>query len=129
MGKIVIEVPWDIDRREAVDAIASLALKSPHKRYGEWMKRLAEVVKEVVNPAKGDWQRWWTVATKAFELLYRGWSVEAAYNAVSQLARQMRISDVNKVRSLVEAINNRMEYILGVHAREEKSGQAQAGRR
>jgi ABC-type Zn uptake system ZnuABC Zn-binding protein ZnuA len=125
MGKITIEVPWDIGELEAVDAIASLALKKRHKQYGEWMRRLAEIVKREVNPPKGDWQRYWTLATYAFQYLYRGWDSRQVANYVAPLARELRIRDYQK---LVDAISRNMDYILGKHSRYEETGTA-GGRR
>jgi len=119
LGRITIEVPWDFGEREAVDAIASLALKKEHRRYGEWMRRLAEIVRREVNPPKGHWQAYWTVATKVFEILYHGWSEESARNYVAPLAREMRITNYDK---LVSAIARNMDYILGRHSRMESEG-------
>lgn len=116
MGKITIEVPWDIGEYEALDAIASLALKKRNKVYGEWLKRLAEIVKRTVNPRKGEWQKWWTIATKTFELLYRGWSERSAINYVAPLAREMGVTGYER---LVREIARNMDYILGVHSGEE----------
>jgi len=121
MARINIEVPWDISEREAVDAIASLALKRPNRVYGEWMKRLAEIVRREVNPRKGEWQKYWTIATKVFELLYRGWSEASAKNYVAPLAREMGIRNYEK---LVDAIAANMDYILGRHSKPEGSTQA-----
>lgn len=119
MARINIEVPWEIGEREAVDAVASLALKRPNKVYGQWMKRLAEIVREAVNPRKGEWQKWWTVATKTFELLYHGWSAQSARNYVAPLAREMGLTGYER---LVDAIAKNMDYILGRHSRPEQIG-------
>lgn len=126
MGRVVIEVPWDVDREEVIDAVVSLALKKPNKEYGRWMKRLADVIKREVNPPKGDWQRYWTLATYAFQYLYRGWSSKQVANYVAPLAKELRIREYTR---LIDAIARNMDYILGKKSEYEGSGGAAATRR
>lgn len=99
------------DYREAVEAAMILA-KEPHKRFGEYAARLADVVKITVQPTKGNWQAWWTVATRAFNFLYKGHTIDVAKAMASALAAEMGLRD-DLVEDLVEAIHANLPYILG----------------
>ncbi|MHA1590232.1 MAG: hypothetical protein ACTSVA_06485 [Candidatus Njordarchaeales archaeon] len=97
---------------ELVDASAT-RMKPLHKRYGTWMRRLAELVKRVVNPPKGQWQPWWTVATRVFTFAYKGGHSEEVCVAVARaLAEEMNL-DVGKAEELARQIKANISAIVG----------------
>jgi len=101
---------------ELLDAAAT-RMKEPHKRYGGWMKRLAELVKRVVNPPKGMWQPWWTIATRVFTFAYKGGHSEEVCVAIATaLAEEMGL-DGGKAEELARAIKNNVSRIVGERTR------------
>jgi len=108
VGRIEVENPTDY---EAVDVIASSALKQPHKKYGNWMRNLAGVVREYVKQ-KGRWQPVWTVATRVFGLAYHGHTVDVSKSLAHELASEMGIEDVD-IDGLVERIHAELQNISG----------------
>jgi len=90
------------DAYEQVDAVTSIALKEPHKKFGQWMRELANIVHTYYSPEiKGSWQALWTVATKAFSYGYKGHTLEATVAAVTPLADEFNISGAVDVEKLI----------------------------
>ena len=118
MSKITIEVPWEIGKREAVDAIASVALKEDHRRYGEYMKRLSHLIRQHVNPPKGDWQKYWTIATRVFSMCYGGHDLKTVDALAKELGRELRVNPATASK-LAKVIYDNMDYILGEKSRME----------
>ncbi len=82
-----VEEPYQM-----VDAVASVALKEPHKKYGNWMRELASIVHAYYTPEyKGSWQGLWTIATRAFSFGYRGYSLDNAIGVLRQLAAEFNV--------------------------------------
>jgi hypothetical protein len=77
--------------KEAVDAVASVKLKRPHRRFGEMMKRLAYDIKSALgaNYKKGSWQSIWPVATKIFSCAVSGWSLDTCKEMYRPLAQKL----------------------------------------
>ena len=101
---------------ELLDAAAT-RMKQRHKRYGGWIKRLAELVKRVVNPPKGMWQPWWTIATRVFTFAYKGGhSEEVCVGVARVLAEEMGL-DVGQAEELARAIKNNVSRIVGERTR------------
>jgi len=97
---------------ELLDASAT-RMKQLHKRYGTWAKRLAELVKRVVNPPKGQWQPWWTIATRVFTFAYKGGHTEEVCVAIARaLAEEMNV-DVGQAEELARAIKSNISAIVG----------------
>jgi len=84
MGKIKQLILEDLEPYESVDANASVALKAKHKVYGDMIRLLAEKIKGILGDSyrKGMWQAVWTIATKAFSLGVKGWSLETTKNTL-----------------------------------------------
>jgi len=103
MPKINIEVPdqWGLGKKEAVDALVSLALKEDHRKYGGWMRELANIVHGYYDPSiKGSWQALWTISTRAFSFGYRGHDLDATISALTPVAQEFNISgsvDIDKL--------------------------------
>jgi len=116
--KLVIEAP-DITPYEAVDVTASLMLKEPHRRFGDWMKRVASIVKEVLGEdrVKGQWQPYWTIATRVFGLVYRGHSKEVCATLARALAEEMQVDPGLAERIAEKIYDNKQEIIGGAKAR------------
>ena len=111
--KITLE---GLEPYELLDASAT-RMKNLHKRYGRWARRLAELVKRVVNPPKGMWQPWWTIATRVFTFAYKGGHNEDVCVAVATaLAEEMGI-DAGKAEELARAIKQNVSAIVGVKSR------------
>ena len=102
--------------QEAVDVTASANLKEPHRKYGGYIKRLSALIKQVVNPAKGAWQPWFTIATRIFGLAYRGHNTETCVAVARAIAEEMGI-DVSKAEDLAKVIVENKSYIIGEKAR------------
>jgi hypothetical protein len=102
------------DPYEWIDVVASSKLKAPHKRFGEYTKRLSAIIKEVVGDqlTKGGWQPWFTIATKVFGLVYRGHTLDVARAVATALASEMDV-DAGTAERLAEAIYNRKQEIIG----------------
>jgi len=101
---------------EAVDVVASASMKQPHKKYGGYIKRLAALIKQVVNPGKGEWQPWFTIATRVFGLAYRGHNTDTCVALARAIAEEMGI-DVSKAEDLAKVIVENKSYIVGEKAR------------
>lgn len=101
--------------KEAVDYVAT-DMKEAHKPYGQYAKRLADLVHEVVRPAKGMWQPWWTIAARVFGLAYSGHNENVLKGCASLLAEEMGL-DTEKAEELAEAINENMARITGEKAK------------
>jgi len=88
MGKIKQVVYEDLEPYESVDANASVALKEKHRIYGQMIRLLSEKIKTVIGDSyrKGMWQSVWTIATKAFSLGVKGWSLETTKNTLKPQA-------------------------------------------
>jgi len=112
MGKVVIEVPWDIDKREAVDAIASLALKRDHRVYGEISKKIADAIRPIYekNNKKYGWNALWAIATNVAKFIFSGYSdktIQAIANAIAQeygVPAQVANDIVVAVKSVFEEV-------------------------
>jgi len=91
MGKIKQVVYEDLEPYESVDANASVALKEKHRIYGQMIRLLAEKLKGVLGDSyrKGMWQSVWTVATKAFSLGVKGWSLDTTKNTLRPQAESL----------------------------------------
>jgi len=111
--EVRISVPdeWALGPLEGVDAVASVALKERHKRFGGWMKKLAGIVKKHYT-TKGNWQALWTIATRVFGLAYRGHSIEVGKALASALAPEMNV-DPGVAEELVEDIYKNLSDIVG----------------
>ena len=96
---------------EAVDVITSSELKEPHRRYGNWMKKLAGIVKEYYK-TKGNWQALWTIATRVFGLRYRGHSLEVLKSLAEALALEMNV-DPGIATEMAERIDKELSNIIG----------------
>ena len=80
------------DPYEAVDAVASVSMKHLHKKFGQWMRELANIVHTYYTPElKGKWQALWTIATRAFSFGYRGYSVERTIEICREIAREFNV--------------------------------------
>ena len=106
--RIEVEAPTDY---EAVDVIASSALKEPHRKFGRWMRGLAGIVSEFVKQ-KGRWQPVWTVATRVFGLAYHGHTPDVSRALAHELAREMGIEDID-IDGLVDRIHAELQNIIG----------------
>ena len=103
---------------ELVDASAT-RMKEPHRRYGNYAKNISIVVKRIVNPPKGQWQGWWTIATRCFGLAYTGgWDEDILVPFAKSLARKMGLDEA-KAEELAKYIKQNMAAIIGETAREE----------
>lgn len=107
-GKVVVEIV-NPSYGEAVDVVASTELKERHKPYGEMIRRLAEVIRRELKPRRGEWQKVWSVATKVFGYLYRGYSVNEVRGIATALGRAY---GVNGAR-ILDVVSKNIEYILG----------------
>jgi len=96
---------------EAVDVTASASLKEKHRKYGDWMKKLAGIVKKFYS-TKGNWQALWTIATRVFGLAYHGHSVDVSKALARELAGEMNI-DPGVAEDLVEAVYKNLSDIVG----------------
>ena len=111
--KITLE---GLEPYELID-VAATRMKRLHKRYGGWARNLAELVKRVVNPPKGTWQAWWTIATRVFTFAYKGGhNEEVCVGVALLLAREMGL-DEGKAEELARAIKMNVNRIVGVRAR------------
>jgi len=91
MGKVKQVVFEDLEPYESVDANASVALKEKHRIYGQMIRLLAEKLKGVLGDSyrKGMWQSTWTIATKAFSMGVKGWSLETTKNTLRPQAESL----------------------------------------
>lgn len=106
---------------EAVDVIASSVLKEPHRKFGGWMKELANLVHTYYTPEiKGHWQGLWTLATKCFSRGYKGWSMEAALDEARVIAREFNIEGVDFEKLCTES------YELGTRYGEKRAKRKKA---
>jgi hypothetical protein len=106
----------DFEPYELIDASATV-MKTTHKRFGQFAKRIAEIVKQVVNPQKMHWQAWWTIATRVFTFAYKGGhSEEVCVTVARSLAREAGL-DEDKAEELAKAIRNSLGRIVGEKAR------------
>ena len=108
---------------EAVDVVASASMKQPHKKYGSYIKRLSAIIKQVVNPGKGEWQPWFTIGTRVFGLAYRGHNTETCTALARAIAEEMGV-DVGKAEELAKVIVENKSYIVGEKARPGASEEA-----
>ena len=106
----------DLEAYETVDASATV-MKVPHKRFGQFSKRLAELVKQIVNPQKMHWQAWWTIATRVFTLAYRGGHRESVLVALARELAEEAGLDTAKAEELAKAIKANLGRIVGEKAR------------
>jgi len=106
----------DFEPYELIDASATV-MKTTHKRFGQFAKRIAEIVKQVVNPPKMHWQAWWTIATRVFTFAYKGGhSEEVCVTVARSLAREAGL-DEDKAEELAKTIRNSLGRIVGEKAR------------
>jgi hypothetical protein len=106
----------DLEPYELVDASATV-MKEPHKRFGQYAKRIAEIIKQVVNPPKMQWQPWWTIGTRVFTFAYKGGHSEDVCVAIArELAREAGV-DEGKAEELAKAIKASLGRIVGEKAR------------
>jgi hypothetical protein len=106
----------DIKPYELVDASATV-MKEPHKEFGNWMKKLATIVKDIGKPEKGHWQPYWTIATRVFGLVYKGGhSEEVAVSVAVAIAGEFGI-DAGKAEELARYISQNVQAIIGKKAR------------
>lgn len=97
--------------QEFIDAVGT-KMKEPHKKFGNYAKRLATIVKRVVNPSKGMWQPWWTIGARVFGFAHKGHNIDVCKAVATSLADEMGV-DPGKAEELAEAIYNNLAYILG----------------
>jgi len=103
MGKIKQVVHEDLEPYEAIDAVASVALKEKHRVYGNIMRSLSNALKGIVGDTyvKGAWQPLWTVATKAFSLGVKGWSLETTMASLRPQAEKLANFPLDKFEDIV----------------------------
>jgi hypothetical protein len=109
-----------LDTYELLDASAT-RMKEPHKRYGNYAKRLSVVIKRVVNPPKGQWQAWWGIATRVFGFAYTGGHNEKVLTTLAQSLAEEYGVDQAKAAELAKYIKDNMSAIVGEASREEAS--------
>jgi len=104
MGKIKQIVHEDLEPYEAVDAVASVVLKDKHKIYGNMIRLLANAIKGLVGDEyrKGSWQPLWTIATKAFSMGVKGWSLETTIDSLKPQADKLANFPLDKFNDLVK---------------------------
>jgi hypothetical protein len=106
----------DFEPYELIDASATV-MKTTHKRFGQFAKRIAEIVKQVVNPPKMHWQAWWTIATRVFTFAYKGGHSEEVCVAIArELAKEAGLDEA-KAEELAKTIRNSLGRIVGEKAR------------
>jgi hypothetical protein len=106
----------DFEPYELIDASATV-MKTTHKRFGQFAKRIAEIVKQVVNPPKMHWQAWWTIATRVFTFAYKGGhSEEVCVVIARELAKEAGLDEA-KAEELAKTIRNSLGRIVGEKAR------------
>ena len=98
------------DYKEAVDVTASASMKRAHKVYGQYAKRIAEVLRANFRIGKGDWQKYWTIATRVCGIFYGGHSLEVGRALADSLGREMGVRDAARIAEVIYA---NMDYILG----------------
>ena len=103
MGKIKQIIIEDLEPYESIDANASVALKEKHKIYGQLIRLLAEKLKGILGDGyrKGMWQSSWTIATKAFSMGVKGWSLETTRNTLRPQAESLEGFPMDKFDTIV----------------------------
>jgi hypothetical protein len=98
---------------------SAIRMKEPHKRYGNFAKRLSIIIKRVINPPKGQWQAWWGIATRIFGFAYTGGHNEKVLTTLAQSLAEEYGVDQGKAVELAKYIKSNMSAIVGEAAREE----------
>lgn len=97
---------------EAIDVTASATLKQVHKRYGEYGKRIAALLKDNFDIPKGHWQAYWTIATRVFGLVYGGHSEDVVVALGRSLGEELGLG-ANVGERIARVIYRNADYILG----------------
>jgi hypothetical protein len=101
----------ELEAYELIDASATL-MKPIHRRYGQYAKRIAEIIKQVVGPDKLNWQVWWTIATRCFSFIYSGYD-EFVYAGLARLLARAGGVDEDKAEELVKRLAASMGRVIG----------------
>jgi len=107
--KEIVIVPETYE--EAVDVTGSSAMKKPHQRFGEWMKKLAAHIKPFYE-RKGNWQALWTIATRVFGLCYHGHDISVARALARSLALTMDVPQ-DVADGIVDTVYRNFSDIIG----------------
>jgi len=111
------------DYKEAVDVVASATMKEAHKPFGEYAKKIANVLRAYFRIPKGHWQAYWTVATRCFTLAYGGHGEDVVVALGRALGRELGIGDAVG-EQIARAVYRNMDYILGKKAELETATEA-----
>ena len=111
----------DLEAYELIDASATV-MKATHKRFGQYAKRIAEIIKQVCNPDKLNWQVWWTIATRCFTFIYSGHK-EFVYVGLARLLAQEGGVDEGKAEDLVKTLAASMGRVVGEKAKASTPGE------
>lgn len=106
---------------EAVDVVASSALKAVHRTFGAWMRELAALVHEYYDEDSwGQWQALWFVATKAFSAGYKGKERESAIQGIIAEGASLNVDRIPRIDDLARAAYNLGTKYSGRRAKQRK---------
>ncbi len=116
--QILVPDDWKLTKEEVTDATLSITRKHESRPFGEYARRLAEVLRTNVKIPKGHWQAYWTVATRVFSFVYGGHNEKTVIAVGRALGEELGIG-AGEGEKIARAVYVNADYILGKKAKME----------